>query len=257
MGINRVQGVPFAQISNKALRDKRLSFRARGILAMVLSNSGEWEAPRDWLVDQSDREGREAVQTALNELTELGYRVVRKVRDARGQIHTEVEWFHVPAAEDSDRQSNRPPDNPSAGEPVPLTEDDLPNTISEDYSQNKNISSNEFDGNRNIYPEDFETFWHHYPRKQGKRDAHKAWQKATRRHPAAAITRAAATLAADPNLPETRYIPHPATWLNRDGWLDEPCPPNIDQRAGPITAYAQAAKAMSDKENDTQLGIGT
>jgi hypothetical protein len=80
MTINKVQGSGFAQVANSALRDERLSFRARGVLAMVLSYSGEWDASRDWLETRSDKEGREAIQTALNELTALGYREVRKTQ---------------------------------------------------------------------------------------------------------------------------------------------------------------------------------
>jgi hypothetical protein len=108
-GIQRVPQVPFAQIANAALRDARLSFRARGILAMVLSHTGEWQASRDWIVDQSDREGREAVQTALNELTDLGYRRVVKERQEDGTIRTYVEWSH----ESTDRPETRPPVEPS------------------------------------------------------------------------------------------------------------------------------------------------
>jgi len=95
MSIQRVPDVPFAQIANSALRDKRLSFKARGVLALVLSNVGEWEATLRWLINQSDRDGRHAIQQALNELTECGYREVRKcIID--GVATTVVEWRHEP-----------------------------------------------------------------------------------------------------------------------------------------------------------------
>lgn len=96
MGIQRVPEVPFAQIANSALRDKRLSFKARGVLALVLSNVGEWEATAKWIEDQSIPDGEHAVQTALNELTQLGYRVVTKERDNLGRVHTIATWFHQP-----------------------------------------------------------------------------------------------------------------------------------------------------------------
>lgn len=95
MSIQRVPEVPFAQIANSALRDKRLSFKARGVLALVLSNIGEWEASLRWLENQSDKDGKRAIQGALNELTELGYREVRY--ESRNQkVFTIVEWRHIP-----------------------------------------------------------------------------------------------------------------------------------------------------------------
>jgi len=76
-------------------------------------------------------------------------------------------------------------------------------------------------------PPSFDAFWAAYPRKVGKADARKAWNDAVRGHRglAAAITDGARRLAADPNLPEQQYIPHPRRWLRREGWTDEPCPP--------------------------------
>lgn len=106
--INRVPDVPYAQIANSALRDSSLSFRARGILALVLSNAGEWKASRGWLESQSDKEGREAVQRALNELTEKGYRIVHKEQDALGKWSSWVEWTHAPNDWETDRPETRP-----------------------------------------------------------------------------------------------------------------------------------------------------
>ena len=99
MSIQRIEGSGFAQVANEALRDNRLSYRARGILAMVLSYQDGWEAPRDWLTKMSMREGKAAVQTALNELNEAGYRKVVKVQGPDGQWRTETHWFQSPAAQ--------------------------------------------------------------------------------------------------------------------------------------------------------------
>ena len=109
MGIQRVPQAPFAQIANSALRDRRLSFKARGLLAMVLSHAGEWEASLDWLIGQSDTDGKTAVQSALNELTACGYREVSHERLPNGQVRTVTQWFHEPVS--------RPPGNPAPGSP--------------------------------------------------------------------------------------------------------------------------------------------
>lgn len=100
MSIDRVPEVPFAQIANSALRDRRLSYKARGLLAMVLSHSGEWQASRDWLVDQSDRDGQVSVQGALNELTRYGYRVTVRQQQEDGRWESWTQWTHIPDVSD-------------------------------------------------------------------------------------------------------------------------------------------------------------
>jgi hypothetical protein len=72
--------------------------------------------------------------------------------------------------------------------------------------------------------ESFAEFWNHYPRKVGRADAKKAWARAHKRAAHKTILAGCIRLAIDPNLPEKTFIPHPATWLNRDGWEDEPLP---------------------------------
>lgn len=114
MSIDRVPKVPFAQIANAALRDKRLSFKARGILAMVLSHSGEWNAGREFIVSQSDHDGKDAVQSALNELTALGYRKVVKNQKNDGTWESFVQWSHHPSdSRETDRPEIRLPVDPA------------------------------------------------------------------------------------------------------------------------------------------------
>jgi hypothetical protein len=77
----------------------------------------------------------------------------------------------------------------------------------------------------------FDTFWAAYPRKVGKATARRAFDAAIRRtgNPTLVID-GARRLATDPNLPEREFIPHPPTWLNRDGWEDEALPPRTNGR---------------------------
>lgn len=62
----------FVQISNAALQDERLSWRARGILAFVLSMPPDRTLTAKWLETQAP-DGREAVRSALRELGRYGY----------------------------------------------------------------------------------------------------------------------------------------------------------------------------------------
>lgn len=67
----------------------------------------------------------------------------------------------------------------------------------------------------------FDAFYFAYPRKVGKEAARRAFERAVRRTEAAVILAGARRYAADPNLPEKKYIPHPASWLNAGRWDDE------------------------------------
>lgn len=67
---------------------------------------------------------------------------------------------------------------------------------------------------------DFDAFWSLYPRKVGKLDAMKAYEKARRLASAEDIL--AGVHQYRLHLPEEmRYVAHPATWLNAGRWFDE------------------------------------
>ena len=69
-------------ISNKLLGDSSLSFKARGLLAYMLSTKGNLTA--DSLAKES-KDGRTAVLSALKELENAGYRSNTKQQDELGQ----------------------------------------------------------------------------------------------------------------------------------------------------------------------------
>ena len=63
----------FTQISNEVLLDERLSFKARGILALLLSRPKNWKIYIDEIVKRSDVDGKHSVRTGFKELKGLGY----------------------------------------------------------------------------------------------------------------------------------------------------------------------------------------
>lgn len=79
----------------------------------------------------------------------------------------------------------------------------------------------------------FDEFYRVYPRHVGKEAARKAFIAAARSTDPAVIVAGARRFAADPNLPERHFIPHPSTWLSRGSWDDEPLPPRVTSAAGP------------------------
>lgn len=76
----------FTCIDNQVIRDTRLSFKARGLHHLLLSYPNDWRVSRDQLTTQSDKEGREAIGSALKELMALGYIERTKGKDESGRF---------------------------------------------------------------------------------------------------------------------------------------------------------------------------
>lgn len=85
------------------------------------------------------------------------------------------------------------------------------------------------------YSLEFEQAWIVYPRKDRKRPAFDAWKKAIKRGmPVADMPAHIESRMFEPDWRREsgRFIPHMATWLNADGWLDEGAklsPHNMDE----------------------------
>lgn len=232
MSINKVQGTGFAQVANAALRDKRLSFKARGVLAMVLSYSGEWDAPRDWLEQQSDKDGRDAIQSALNELTDLGYRKVVRSQKPDGTWLTEAHWFQTPD-ESTEGRVSRPSEKPAVGEPVPPPEHQNQNTKT---SPSATPPIPVMEGDTHSFAlqlvtapvesgtDPFDTFWAAYPKKVDKGAARRMWKSALKKAPPATIIAGAKRYAEERREQDRKYTKNPSTWLYAEAWGNEAGP---------------------------------
>ena len=110
----------------------------------------------------------------------------------------------------------------------------------------KMANAKQTDGpNPNPNPKYFSNFYAAYPRHVGRRAAERAFAAALKRAPAGTIIAGAKRLADDPNLPEPTFIPYPATWLNRDGWEDEPLPAR-DVKPGDAEREAERQRRIAE-----------
>lgn len=88
-------GTKFVRILNSAMQDNRLSFRARGVLAYVLSMPDDWRHSSRRMA-ACGNEGRDAVQAALNELRALGYCEFHRENGPQGRFSTAIIFREQP-----------------------------------------------------------------------------------------------------------------------------------------------------------------
>lgn len=85
----------YAQIHNAALADGRLSFKARGLLAYMLSRPPGWQTSVERLAEMG-RDGDAAVKSGLRELEKLGYLRRHRGRNPDGHFTYDQEVTDVP-----------------------------------------------------------------------------------------------------------------------------------------------------------------
>jgi hypothetical protein len=67
----------YKALNTMVARDKRLSFKARGIMFYLLSNSSDWKGHVYDIQKASGSDGIGAIKSAMKELVDLGYVVLR------------------------------------------------------------------------------------------------------------------------------------------------------------------------------------
>ena len=191
----------FAQIPNSWLRDSRLSLKAIGLLAQIMTHVPGWNMSINSLADRNSV-GRDQIRTAIAELEKFGY-LTREQSREDGKF-AETIWrtsdpIEKPLSENSTTVN-------------PTTK----NTITKE----EQIKNNE----RTYSDSEFDSFWNNYPKKVDKGAAIRAFRKAIKNTDVKEIIDGARTYAEDPNLPDKQFIKNPATWLNAEAWNNGPLP---------------------------------
>ena len=92
----------YTVMSNYHLRDKDLSLKAKGLLSWMLSNNDDWDYSIAGIV-ACCKEGETTINTALQELQEKGYVIVKKIMPNKdcNRIHYEYFVYEYPQGVES------------------------------------------------------------------------------------------------------------------------------------------------------------
>ena len=217
----------FTQIPNSWLRDSRLTFKARGLLGLVMSHSTGWSLSVNSIAEQN-QEGRDAIRSAIAELEEFGY-LSREQANESGRYGESVWMTHDPA----DKPTT---ENPTTENPTPKN-----NKLKEEQSF-KNSK-------RTTAQLLFDEFWKEYPRKLDKAKATRAFASALTRASLEDILAGVIRYRNDPNRLD-EFTKYPASWLNADSWENGPLPE--DSRAKKRREQQQQEKIMKEWGNESE-----
>ena len=224
----------FTAIPNEALRDKRLSLKARGLLAYCLSLPDTWDFSIEGLAVTTGA-GVDAIRTGVKELEKAGYLIRHRARTANGRYGAmEYSLYDTPQEVGNDPSEETPTlENPTSENPMQENPRQIKTIYNKDYN-NKKIEredrSNSVVGKAKILDtaqaalqeQGFERFWNAYPRKVSKPTARIAWnslevsEKLYDR-----IMDAVAKYMRTRQWQDVNYIPYPETFLQDERWEDD------------------------------------
>jgi hypothetical protein len=151
--------------------------------------------------------GIDTIRTAVLELETHGYLIRSEQKHDKNGQFIDFDWITSDPTQNTVTGFHRVGETGHKEEQVFKEEQEL-----------KNINP------QSEFEDKFVQFWNVYPRKNGKQDAIKAFDKAVKTFGFDVVLAGAIRFAHDPNLPSKEFIPYPATWLNRGSWDDEPLP---------------------------------
>ena len=271
----------YTQIPNVWLRDTRLSRRARGLLAEVMSHRVGWRVTVAGL-QRTGPEGRDAIRATIQELIGCGYLRRSQEQGESGRFN-EVEYEVCdPFTADGKHVSGGfavvgPSDggSPDGGQSAPIEEHHQEDQSLED--QRRELAHGDAAGGMlgieveaptDDVLESFVRAWKVWPRSESRKTALAAYRKAARMVPLVALERATIAWAAGarrvidaaPNPDEQkRSTPYLASWLNAERWIESP--PVPVNRATPARGEAQRSDLTRLAEQLDQgraaVGYGT
>lgn len=134
--IRKKQKERFSIVDNKVIEDKRLSFKARGLLIYMLSKPDDWKFYTEELAKRSDKDGISAIKSALNEIESTGYLTRKQEHKKNGQFASQ-DWILTDISTIPPQVEKPLADKPLAGKAL-ADNQPLPNT---DFKPNTDLSN--------------------------------------------------------------------------------------------------------------------
>ncbi|WP_263707886.1 helix-turn-helix domain-containing protein [Shouchella tritolerans] len=221
MGIFRVSKTSNYVVMNRTgLNDKRLSWKAKGLLAYMLSMPDDWTF-HDTELEKHAKDGRDSLKSAIKELKDHKYMKRTRRKGEGGKFVWETAVFEQPYT-DFPSMENPFTENPSMEIPSmenpQLLSTDIPSidVLSIDKpSTDKKTEQKPAPGS---YSTEFEEFWKLYPRKVDKKMAYRKWREVRKKHSAQEIMDGLAGYKREIEQKKTatEYIKHAKTFLHNE-----------------------------------------
>lgn len=205
------------------LGPKRKSGKVLDSTRWIFNSYAEWQEQFPFFTEK-------VIGNAIRSLEKQGYLLSRQDLNEIGSDRRKWYTINYKAFGDDER-----PDwddgNPSGDDGSPDWDD--VNRSAENTTENTTEINVESDIEREYQQSVFDKWYDAYPRKVGKADARKAFAKVIKTVPLATLIEAVENQKQGEQWRDPKYIPHPATWLNREGWEDEviPAKPTAPSRA--------------------------
>ena len=170
-----IKSKDYTTICNRIFKDRRLSLKAKGLLAMLLSLSDHWELSIKGL-EAILKEGRTSIRSTMNELIENGYVERQQIRENNKFIGVDYIVFELPKSQNLTTVNLTSQNSPQVS-----------NNLS-NYQSNKEHSKNQFFNEVMSFKDfsktmltDFYEYWSE-PTKKGvlKKDTMKTWETSRR-----------------------------------------------------------------------------
>ena len=150
----------YTVMSNYHLRDKNLSYKAKGLLSFMLSLPEDWDYSLAGLCAIS-KESKDGIRTILKELQEYHYLVIEKSRNDKGLFEYNYLIYEVPHKLEIEKKHNHPDmetptqintnkqntkkqiDKIDKGATTPFFDDDMHNKLTTELINKKYIDKND------------------------------------------------------------------------------------------------------------------
>jgi len=220
MGVIRVEhNSNYTTMSNRHLRDERLSLRAIGLMSKMLSLPEDWDYTVKGLC-AIVKEGREAVRKALMELEAAGYLVREQGRSSGGNFAgNDYTLYEEPRDIVSPLPKKPTTVKPTSVSPTTVNPPQLNNLNNKETKEQKHAPA----ASAKWEPEMFERFWKAYPCHKDKVGARREWDRLKPdRKLMMSMSAALARDKASDTWQRGIGIPYACRWISHRRWEDMP-----------------------------------
>lgn len=155
----------------------------------------------------------------------------------RDSIDPSVKGSVNPSGNPSVKGSSSPEPNPSGNPSVNPSPTPAPTPTPAPSSSKEEEEQLELLSDKSDAPDRFDEFWTHYPRKEAKIDARKAWAKITKKTDPQTVIDGVTDYKFNP---DRQFIPLAGSWLRGQRWEDEPS--NVRHLPRPAPGYTGPVK---------------